>query len=139
MDEELSTSVSRLGRLGPWGPVELGELALANGVVTFTSGGGGKEPGRLVFSVPADQITARFPRLYFGLGVQLTVAGKRYRFWFVSLRSAAGQAVGPPGSQETIVVGNQFSLHEVGPARAAVRAWRAALGSTEAGPVVDAD
>jgi hypothetical protein len=76
-----------LGRLGPWGSFERGELTLAKGVVTFTREGSGPDP---LFSAPVEKVRVRFPRLYFGLGLQLTVEGRRHRVWFVSLRSAVG-------------------------------------------------
>jgi len=65
--------------------------------------------------VPASQVRARFPRLCFGLGLQLIVEGKRHRFWFVGLQSAVGE--GTMGGQ-TIVAGNAFDLKDVKPARA---------------------
>jgi hypothetical protein len=138
MYQDLATPVSLLGRLGPWGPVKAGDLALANGVLTFTTRGGRKSLPGQVFAVPVEQVTVRFPRLYLGLGLQLTVRGKRYRFWFVSMRSAAGQTVGAAGGGGTIVVGNEFDLTELRSARIATRRWQAALGSPPAGQVLAA-
>jgi hypothetical protein len=73
----------------------------------------------------------RYPKLYFGLGLKLIVDSKRYRFWLLSMRSAAGEeTIGPGGDKETILVGNAFKAKELGPARAATRTWRAALSAT---------
>jgi hypothetical protein len=125
MDEGLATPACLLGKLGPWGSFAPGELALTDGEVTFTPQGG-SEQGHL-FSAPIDEVKVRFPKLYFGLGLQLVVSGNRYRFWFVSLSSAAGETTGAAGDKQTIVVGNSFKLSEVGTARSATRIWRAAL------------
>ena len=78
-------------------------------------------------SVPVRDVSARFPRLYFGLGLVLVVDSKRYRLWFVPLRSAAGEATGRPGAERTIVAGNAFLLSDVGPARSATHKWRTVL------------
>ncbi len=66
----------------------------------------------------------RFPRLYFGLGLQLIVQGKRRRFWFVGLSSAAGEGT---MDGQTIVAGNQFDMKDIKPARTITRQWRSAL------------
>jgi hypothetical protein len=67
--EGLSTPACLLGRFGILGSFEPGELILANGVVTFTSREHA-EQGH-VFSAAVDTVKARFPKLYFGLGLQL--------------------------------------------------------------------
>jgi hypothetical protein len=121
MDEGLRSAASLLGRLGPWGSFERGELTLAKGVVTFTREGSGPDP---LFSAPVEKVRVRFPRLYFGLGLQLTVEGRRHRVWFVSLRAAVGDTT-MDGS--TIVVGNKFYVEGIGRARNTTRMWRSAL------------
>ena len=133
-DKVLATSASLLGVLGPWGPIRPGELRLSDGVVTFTAYDAGRagslrtgsqpEPE---FSAPAGAVRVRSPRLYFGLGLKLIVEGKRYRLWFVGLTSAAGESM---MDGTAIVAGNAFETREIGPARAATRAWRAALSPT---------
>jgi hypothetical protein len=129
MDERLSTPTCLLGRFGPLGSFESGELTLANGVVTFTSRERA-EQGH-VFSAPFDTVKARFPKLYSGLGLQLVVNGTRYRLWFVPLRSAVGETMGI-GEDERIVAGNTFDLKELGPARSTSRMWRTALSRARA-------
>src|ERR1035438_7466455 len=74
MDEILWTTAYLLGVLGPWGPVKTGQLSLSKGVLTLERRGT-RDP---LFSVPVDEVRARFPRLYFGLGLQLITRGKRY-------------------------------------------------------------
>ena len=129
-DKVLVTPASLLGVLGPWGPVRPGELRLSEGVVTFTAYDAGRAGSRTgsqpepEFSAPAGAVRVRFPRLYFGLGLKLIVEGKRYRLWFVGLRSAAGEST---MDGTAIVAGNAFETREIGPARAATCAWRAAL------------
>ncbi len=131
MDAPLATPACLLGVLGPWGRAQPGELRLAGGMVAFTpyqaddaqAGRPGSDRTSL-FSVPTSEVRARFPRLYFGLGLQLIVEGKRRRFWFVGLRSAAGERT---TDGQTIVAGNSFDLKDVKPARAATREWRSAL------------
>src|SRR5438132_525433 len=117
MDDSLATPACLLGLLGPWGRFQRGESRLADEMVAFTpyqaGEGRGWRPGSdrdAVFSVPASQVRARFPRLYFGLGLQLIVEGKRPRFWFVGLRSAAGEQT---MDGQTIVAGNAFDLKDV--------------------------
>jgi hypothetical protein len=121
MDEVLSTPACLLGVLGPWGRVRNGELTLSEGVLTFTRPGA-REP---LFRVPVDEVRARMPRLYFGLGLKLTARGKRYRIWFVQMRW--GQT---GGTGTSFSVSRGFNLKEVGPARSATQRWRTALSRT---------
>jgi hypothetical protein len=73
-------------------------------------------------------VRARFPMLYFGLGVQLIVADSRHRLWFVPLQSAVGMTTaGPVEEEQLIVTGNAFYLDELGAARSTTQRWRAAL------------
>ncbi|HEV8527978.1 MAG TPA: hypothetical protein VGS60_10575 [Actinomycetes bacterium] len=125
MNDTLETPASLLGRFVPWGRATPGELTLANGVVSFTpTTGAAREP---LFSVPVGQVKARYPKLYFGLGLKLIVDSKGYRLWLLPMRSAAGDRT---IDGDTIVVGNKFNANELGPARAATRTWRAALSGT---------
>lgn len=119
MDGELATPACLLGRLGPLGKFERGELCLKADLVAFTSDDRG-----LVFEAPRVEVHASFPRRYFGLGAKLGVRDKTYRFWFVPLRSLAGEEGSDGG---TVVAGNAFPLKSVGPAKEATRRWRAAL------------
>jgi hypothetical protein len=117
MDEILWTTAYLLGVLGPGGPVKTGQLSLSKGVLTLERRGT-RDP---LFSVPVSEVRARFPRLYFGLGLKLITRGKRYRIWFVPLRW-----ISTPGSSTV----RGFYLKEVGPARAATQTWRTALSGT---------
>jgi hypothetical protein len=117
---ELITPACLLGRLGPWGKFDPGELSLSEGIVAFTSSAHG-----LVFRAPLQEVRARFPKLYFGIGIKLAVRDKTYRLWFVRLQSMRGEQVGG----ETVVVGFKFRLRDVDPARVASRQWRAALST----------
>jgi hypothetical protein len=119
MDSGLVTPACLLGRLGPWGRFDSGELSLSEGIVAFSFDDHG-----LVFRAPVEEVRVRFPKLYFGTGIKLTVGGKAYRLWFVPLRSMRGETT---SDGETVAAGNKFFLDDVGPARAAVRKWRAAL------------
>jgi hypothetical protein len=60
------------------------------------------------------------------------VRGKTYRLWFVPMKSMAGEPESTfgEGRDQTVVAGNKMLLGDFGPAKAAVRQWRAAL-STE--------
>lgn len=124
MNDELATSACLIGRLGPWGKFEPGELRLEGGLVAFTS----KDRG-LVFQAPVQEIRASFPKLYLGAGAKLAVGGKTYRLWFVPLQSMAGERASDfgEGSGQTVVAGNKMLLEDFGPARDAVRQWRAVL------------
>jgi hypothetical protein len=126
MDGELATPACLIGRLGPWGKFEPGELRLEGGLVVFTS----QERG-LVFNAPVQEVRASFPKMYFGVAAKLAVRGKTYRLWFVPLQSMAGERASDfgEGRGETVVAGNKMLLKDFGPARAAVRQWRAALSS----------
>ena len=73
----------------------------------------------------------RFPRLYFGLGLQLVVGSTRHRVCFLPLRSAVGDEVGD-AEGSTIAAGNKFDLDELRPARATTRIWREALSKARA-------
>jgi hypothetical protein len=119
MDGGLTTSACLVGRLGLWGKADPGELSLSEGSVAFTSDAHG-----LIFRVPLQEVRARFPKLYFGLGIKLAVGDKAYRLLFVRLQSMRGQT---DIDGQTVVAGNQFLLSDVGPARVAVRQWRSAL------------
>jgi hypothetical protein len=121
MSEQLSSRASLLGRLGPWGPFKSGELTLTDGYLTFTQDDSAPDP---LFRAPVGQVRVRFPWLYFGLGVQLTVEGRRHRVWFLSMRSAAGDQT---MDGKTIVVGNAMDAAELGRARRTTRTWRSAL------------
>jgi hypothetical protein len=116
MDGSLSSSAWLLSVLGPWGPVKDGWLKLSNGVLAFEQDGT-RDP---LFSVPVEEVQARFPRLYFGLGLQLITHGKKHRVWFVPIRWI------PFGSADS-GGGRGFYLKEIGPARSATQTWRTAL------------
>jgi hypothetical protein len=124
MDGGLATPACLVGRLGPWGSFDTGELSLSEGMVAFTSDAHG-----LVFRAPLEEARARFLRLYFGIGLKLVVGDKAHRLWFVRLQSMRGERERDfgDGSEWTVVAGNKFLLSDVSPARAAVRQWRAAL------------
>jgi hypothetical protein len=120
----LTTPTTILGRLGPFGKARRGELDLADGVLTLMSH---ERPVGRLFMVPTGEVRARFPMLYFGLGVQLIVAGRRHRLWFVPLRSAVGMTTGPVEEEQTIIAGNAFYIDELRTARSTTQRWRAAL------------
>jgi hypothetical protein len=126
MGDVLATPACLIGRLGPWGKFEPGELRLEGGLVAFRS----QERG-LVFQAPLQEVRASFPKLYLGAGAKLAVGGKTYRLWFVPLQSMAGEVDRGYGDEpdRTVVAGNKMLLGDFGPARAAVRRWRAALSS----------
>jgi hypothetical protein len=126
MGDALATPACLIGRLGPWGKFEPGELRLEGGQVAFTS----PERG-LVFQAPVQEVRAWFPKLYLGVAVKLAVGGKTYRLWFVPLQSMAGERESDfgAGRDRTVVAGNKMLLADFGPAKAAVRQWRAALSS----------
>jgi hypothetical protein len=119
MEGGLATPAWLSGRLGPWGSFDPGELSLSEGTVAFTSDAHG-----LVFSAPLEDVRARFPKLYFGMGIKLAVGGKAHRLWFVRWRSMRGERT---SEGRTVVVGSKFSVSDIGPARDAVRKWRAVL------------
>ena len=125
----LATRACLLGRLALWGPFDPGELALSDGVVSFTPDESPDQ--RPLFAAPLDEVKVRFPKLYFGLGLQLVVTGKRYRIWFLPLRSAVGETTSVRGDKQTIAV-DAFHTSDLGPARAATREWRTALSQVEA-------
>jgi hypothetical protein len=108
----------RLGRLGPWGRADCGELSLGSGVLTFTSDDRG-----LHFQAPVTSVRIRIPKRYFGIGLNLIVDGRSHRFWFVPMSSMAG-STGPNG---TAIGGNSFPLSAVRPAKETVREWKATL------------
>jgi hypothetical protein len=62
MGDALATPACLIGRLGPWGKFEPGELRLEGGQVAFTS----QERG-LVFQAPVQEVRASFPKLYLGV------------------------------------------------------------------------
>ena len=126
MDGDLTTPACLIGRLGPWGKFESGELRLEGGRVAFTS----QERG-VVFQAPVQEVRASLPKMYFGVAAKLAVGGKTYRLWFVPLQSMAGERESDfgEGRDRTVVAGNKMLLGDFGPARAAVRQWRAALSS----------
>jgi hypothetical protein len=130
MGAALATPACLMGRLGPWGKFEPGELRLEDGRIAFTS----QERG-LVFQAPAQEVRASFPKMYFGVAAKLAVRGKAYRLWFVPMESMAGEREREfgEGRDRTVVAGNAFALSDVGPARAAVRQWRAALSRSTHG------
>jgi hypothetical protein len=86
MGDALATPACLIGRLGPWGKFEPGELRLEDGRITFTS----QERG-LVFQAPVQEVRASFPKMYFGVTAKLAVGGKTYRLWFVPMESMAGE------------------------------------------------
>jgi hypothetical protein len=118
----LASLACLLGRLGPWGKSDPGELTLSEGIVAFRSEAQGS-----VFRASADEVRVRFPRLYFGLGIKLVIADKAYRLWFVALQSMRGET---DSDGQTVMVGNSFLISDVGPAREAVRQWRGALSGS---------
>jgi len=101
MDGGLATPACLVGRLGPWGKFDPGELSLSEGSVAFRSDAHG-----VVFRAPLEEVRARFPKLYFGIGVKLAVADKAYRLWFVGLQSMRGET---DLRGRTVVAGNSFS------------------------------
>ncbi|WP_328523986.1 hypothetical protein [Kribbella sp. NBC_00359] len=113
------------GRLGPWGKFDLGELSLSEGILTFTSDAHGP-----IFRAPVPAVRARFPKLYFGIGIKVAVGDKVCRLWFVRWQSMRGQT---ERDGDMIMAGNEFLLSDVGPAKAAVRQWRAALSQPTLG------
>jgi hypothetical protein len=129
MSNALETPASLLGRFSAFGGrAEPGELTLADGVLTFTpTASAAREP---LFSVAVGQVRVRYPRRYFGMGLQLIVDSNRYRLWFLTVRSAAGETIGPAADKQTIVTGSTLNPKEFGPARAATRMRRGALSST---------
>jgi hypothetical protein len=135
MEGGLSTPACLVGRLGLWGKADPGRLTLSEGIVGFTSDTRG-----LIFRAPLEEVSARFPKLYFCIGVVLTVGDKDYDLWFVPLQpirgnESEGQTVGffcrAPwkGAPKLylFVAGNKFLLSDVRPARVHGRQWRAAL------------
>lgn len=118
--ETVSTPASLLGRFGLWSSSQWGELTLVNGVVSFTE----LDAPEPVFSARIDAVNVRFPMLYFSLGLQLYVSGKRYSFWFIPLRSARGDRAMGGG---VVVSGTAFDVADMGPARTATRLWRNTL------------
>jgi len=72
MDETLWTTAYLLGVLGPWRPVKTGQLTLSKGMLTLERRG----PWDPLFSVPAEEVRARFPRLYCGLGLHLIAVAR---------------------------------------------------------------
>jgi hypothetical protein len=126
MGDALATPACLIGRLGPWGKFEPGELRLEDGRIAFTS----QERG-LVFQATVQEVRASFPKLYFGVAAKLAVGGKTYRLWFVPMKSMAGERESEfgEGRDRTVVAGNKMLLKDFGPAKAAVRQWRAALSS----------
>jgi hypothetical protein len=84
----------------------------------------------LVFRAPLQEARARFPKLYFGIGVKLAVGDKAYRLWFVRLQFMHRET---DMHGRTVVAGNKFLLSDVGPARVAVREWRAVLSQPTRG------
>lgn len=103
-----------------WGSVTEGQLTLSNGTLTLT------RLGDPVFSVPVGEARFRIPKLYFGLGMKLSVRGESYRPWFVpSLINVSG--VSSDGAQLI----SEFDTSDMSPARDVVRKWEAAL-STQA-------
>jgi hypothetical protein len=119
MNGELVTPAWHSGRLGPWGKFDPGNLSLSEGIVAFASDAHG-----LLFQAPLEEVRARFPKLYFGIGMKLAVGGKTHRLWFVPMQSMRGETT---SEGKTVVVGKKFSLSAIGPARAAVRRWRVVL------------
>ena len=116
MDDTLWTTAHLLGVLGSRGPIKRGQLTLSEGVPTLERHGT-RDP---LFSVPVSEVRARFPKRYFGKGLQLITGGKRYRIWFVEVRR-----ISTGGSTR-----RGYYLNEVGPARAATQTWRTALSGT---------
>jgi hypothetical protein len=113
MDDTLCTTAYLLSVLGLWGSVKTGQLTLSKGVLTLERRGI-RDP---LFSVPVDEVRARFPRLYFGLGLQLITRGKKHRIWFIPISGTGGGGQG-------------FWLKDVGPARSTTQTWRTALSGT---------
>ena len=113
---ELATPACRFP-VGPRAQYDPGELRLSEGMLMFTS----RHFGQL-FHAPATQVEVRYPWPYFGTGLTLIVAGKRYRIWFIpfytSLTAIDG---GVPGHALT------FNFRDVTPAKAATAQWRAVL------------
>jgi hypothetical protein len=119
MDDIQWTTAYLLTVLGPWGPVHTGQLTLSDGVLKLERRGT-RDP---LFSVPVGEVQARFPKLYFGLGLKLIVGRKRYRIWFVPLHWVPGGVGSSRG-------GRGFYWSEAGPARAATQKWRTTLSGT---------
>jgi hypothetical protein len=91
-------------------------------VLSFTpTASAAREP---LFSVAVGQVRVRYPRRYFGMGLQLIVDSNGYRLWFLTVRSAAGETIGPAADKQTIVTASTLNPKEFGPARAATRMWR---------------
>ena len=65
----LSSPVRLVGRLLLWGSVKEGNLTLSDGTLTLT------RLGDVVFSVPVGEVKVRVPKLYFGMGMKLSVQG----------------------------------------------------------------
>jgi hypothetical protein len=119
MEAVMRSRVSRLGRFGPWGRADPGELSLDGQVVRFQSDARG-----LLFEAPVSGVRLRVPKRYFRIGLTLIVNGQRHRFWFVPMTSMAGTR-DVDGALN--LGGNSFPLNEVRPAKDAVRAWTAML------------
>lgn len=111
--------VCRLGRFGPWGKADPGELSLSGGVLRFRSDARG-----LLFEASIAEVRFRIPKRYFGIGLKLIVDGRSYPFWFVPMTSMTGTSAIGGG---TNIGGNSFPLSAVGPAKEAVREWKAML------------
>jgi len=75
-----------------------------------------------LFHAPATQVEVRYPWPYFGTGLTLIVAGKRYRIWFIPFyTSLAVIDGGVPGHALT------FNFRDIKSAKAATAQWQAAL------------
>src|SRR5690606_12929953 len=71
---------------------EPGQLELREGRLTFRTSAG------VQFDVPLSEVSyVEYPWYYFGGGVQITVAGRRYRLSFVPPTSHGGRARVVPG------------------------------------------
>jgi hypothetical protein len=123
--------VCRLGRFGPWGKADSGELSLSGGVLRFRSDARG-----LLFEAPMTKVRFRVPRRYFGIGLTLIVDDRSHRFWFVPMTSMTGTSdiggeINSDGASAIggglSIGGNSFPLSAVRPAKDAVCEWTAIL------------
>ena len=101
-----------------------GVLVLANRRLAFIA-----EEGRL-FDTPLAEVTGiAFPWYYFGGGMKVTVADKKYRLSFVRPNGAEdipGPLLARLGNPMGLLVGGQ-KIVDIGMGRPAGKAWKAAL------------
>src|SRR5215471_8723254 len=113
---ELATPACRFP-VGPRAQYDPGELRLSEDMVTFTSDYLGQ-----LFHAPVTQVEVRYPWPYFGTGLTLIVADKRYRIWFIPFYTKLTTFTdGTPAHALT------FNFKDVKPAKAATAQWQAVL------------